>query len=112
MMYEWIAYGWKAPYPRNTNKLMATVETAMLEQADAVKETLIVSLLDCGILNEKEEELVLTLTPTQRNCVIKARRCLAKMLVDSHEPMLQKHFGLPGPETIRATLNAVEEVVI
>jgi len=111
MIYEWINYRWKAPYPRNTNNLMTAVETAMLEEAEAVKGTLIVSLVDCGILNKKEEKLVLTLTKTQRNCVRKARRCLAKMLVDSFEPMLQKRFGLPNPETLRATLDAVEEVL-
>lgn len=90
---------------------MAAIETAMLEQADAVKETLTVTLLDCGILNETKGELVLVLTPAQRICVKKARRCLAKMLVDSYEPTLQKRFGLPGPKALRATLNAIEEVL-
>lgn len=111
MMYEWIEYGWTTPYPRTTNKLMTAVETAMLEEAEAVKETLIVSLIDCGILNKAENELVLALKPTQRTCVRKARRCLARMLVDSHEPVLQKRFGLPDPETLRATLTAVKEVL-
>lgn len=111
MIYEWINYGWKAPYPRNTNKLMTALETAMLEEAEAVKGTLIVSLVDCGILNTAENELVLILTRAQRIYVRKARRCLAKMLVDSCEPMLQKRFDLPNPETLRATLNAVEEVL-
>jgi len=111
MMYQWITYGWKRPYPRKTNKLMTAVETAMLEEAEAVKETLIVSLIDCGILNKTENELVLALTPSQRKCVNKARRCLVKMLTDSHEPFLQKRFGLPEPETLRATLTAVGEVL-
>ena len=111
MIYEWITYGWKPPYPRNTNKLMTAVETAMLEEAEAVKGTLIVSLVDCGLLNKTENELVLALTPSQRKSVNKARRCLVQMLGDSHEPFLQKRFGLPDPETLRATLIAVEEVL-